>query len=163
MQHNRSLSKNRWNAAPLKKRTKIFRTKFACLKTSFERKTLSLKLNISEERDSCRKALQMITKEISDENEKNPPSSSIVVDFEAYQNEGENGWSTQENTRRKRISKSTKQSTKNNELKRKPVTVIVADSSSSKISVAGASLNVTRSLSTLSKVHPLRTWKTLSS
>ena len=91
--------------------------------------------NISEERDSYKTALQIMTKEINAHKEKDSPSQPVSADPDTEQG----GWSTQQNTRHnRRSSRSTKSSSNsgdshsgannNNEHARKPVTVIAGDS-----------------------------------
>ena len=91
--------------------------------------------NISEERDSYKTALQIMTKEINAHKEKDRPSQPVSADPDAEQG----GWSTQQNTRHnRRSSRSTKSSSNsedshssannNNEHARKPVAVIAGDS-----------------------------------
>ena len=91
--------------------------------------------NISEERDSFRTTLQIMTKEINAHKEKDLPSQPVC----AYPDAEQGGWSTQQNTWRNRRSlRSTKSSSNaddshssannNNEHARKPVTVIAGDS-----------------------------------
>ena len=90
--------------------------------------------NISEERDSFRTALQIMTKEINAHKKKDLPQP-VSADPDAEQG----GWPTQQNTRRnRRSSRSSKSSSNaedshsgannNNEHARKPVTVIAGDS-----------------------------------
>ena len=120
--------------------------------------------NISEERDSYRTALQIMTKEINAHKEKDLPSQPVSADPDAEQG----GWSIQQITRHnRRSSRSTKSSpnsedshsgaNNNNEHAKKPVTVI----RSSNIFVAGAFLEGTRLSLSLFLGQPLRTWKTL--
>ena len=91
--------------------------------------------NISEERDSYRTALQIMTKERNTHKEKDLPSQPVSADPDAEQG----GWSIQQNTRHnRRNSRSTKSSpnsedshsgaSNNNEHARKPVTFIAGDS-----------------------------------
>ena len=91
--------------------------------------------NISEERDSYRTALQIMTKEVNAHKEKDLSSQPVSADPDAEQG----GWSIQQNTRHnRRSSRSTKSSpnsedshsgaNNNNEHGKKPVTVIAGDS-----------------------------------
>ena len=87
--------------------------------------------NISEERDSDRTALQIMTKEINAHKEKDLPSQPVSADPDAEHG----GWSIQQNTwHNRRSSRNTKSSpnsedshsgaNNNNKHTRKPVTVI---------------------------------------
>ena len=60
--------------------------------------------NISEERDSFRTALQIMTKELNAHKEKDLPSQPVSADPDDEQG----GWSTQQDTRRKRTSSRSK-------------------------------------------------------
>ena len=95
----------------------------------------SARKNKSEERDSYRTALQIMTKEINAHKEKDLPSQPVSTDPDAEQG----GWSIQRNTRHnRRSSRNTKSSpnsedshsgaNNNNEHAKKPVTVIAGDS-----------------------------------
>lgn len=116
----------------LRQKNQDLQNEICMLKDQLREQNNMLK-DISEEIDSFRTALQIMTKEINAHKEKDLPQP-VSADPDAEQG----GWSTQQNTRRnRRSSRSTKSSSNaedshsgannNNEHARKPVTVIAGD------------------------------------
>lgn len=115
----------------LQQKNQDLRNEICMMKDRLKEQNNALKI-ISEERDSYRTALQIMTKEFNAHKEKDPSSTSVISDPVANQD----GWSTQQNARRSRrnsptlmntnqfsTSSSTSKSTGNREDIQEPQTI----------------------------------------